>query len=219
MKRNRDNASHEFEDLIQGYSPVELPAELFIADSERFKVPQIDAQDLATIPVVPGTLPSDVTVRSTYDTRPVNAYDAIFNVPLGAVEGSPALAVGSNIITVNVPNGYVVVIRGVKIIVTPLPAVSINDIDYLLTLLINGGAVPNYENIAVGPLMNNFLPAHAIAGQNQTFGINYIVNSALPGGTYSLDAQFHCNLILATGIPAAFEIANPTPSKKAVAFE
>lgn len=201
------DGTESFEQLIKDYSPgVPFgPLERDPYDARNYAPDIIKNQEIADQPATEGSKPEDSTVRSVYDTRPINAYDAIFDV---AKSDGSALQQGNNLYTISVPVGTNVVIRGVKFVINPVPAVSIDDRDYLLTLLLNGAAVPHYQDIPVGPVLDFFLPCHVIAGDNQTFGLRFNVVPAIPVATFFLNAQFHCNLLLSTGQTANLVVGN-----------
>ena len=211
-QQNGDGVS-SFEKLLEGYHP-NIPIPPISRDEPTTETSSPDivlANQISRQAVTPGTVPLTASVRSVYDTRPVNAYDVIFDT---VKTDATALAVGANLFSVAVPDGYVIVIRGIKFTINPLPAISTNDRDYLLTLLLNNSTVPNYQNIPVGPVMNNWLPCHFIAAENETFGIRYNVLPAIAPALFFMNVQFHCNLLLSEGIPKPFVIANHEILKK-----
>jgi hypothetical protein len=200
-----ENPNKEFEEIISGYSPVTIPASVFNEpkqSSDAFS----QAQKMVDMPVIPGTTPLDADVRSVFDTRPINGFDTIF-VSDGETTGSEPVI---QTYTFSVPENYIAVIRGIKFVANKMPVSLLDPTLVKMSLLVNGGTVPNYINIPE-VIYGHWIPAHVIAGVNQTFGAIFYLD-VLPAG-FTLTAMFHCNLLLATGQPANMEIANPKPVK------
>jgi hypothetical protein len=202
-----ENPNKEFEEIISGYSPVTIPASVFNEpkqSSDAFS----QAQKMVDMPVILGTTPLDADVRSVFDTRPINGFDTIF-VSDGEIT-TPESAIQTY--TFSVPENYIVVIRGVKFVANEMPVALLDPTLVKMSLLVNGGTVPNYINIPE-VIYGHWIPAHVIAGVNQTFGAVLNINPDIFPAGFTLTAMFHCNLLLATGQPANMEIANPKPVK------
>jgi hypothetical protein len=164
---------------------------------------------MADMPVIPGTIPLDADVRSVFDTRPINGFDTIF-VSDGELTGGEGPVYITY--TFSVPENYIVVIRAVKFVASGIPILGLNPAFVKMSLLVNGGAVPNYVDIPE-VIYGHWLPAHVIAGVNQTFGAVLVIGGGTINLGFTVTAMFHCNLLLATGQPANMEIANSKPVK------
>jgi hypothetical protein len=166
-----------------------------------------------------GSPAMDYTVRSVYDSRPPSGKD--FNLwfytdtPICGTEDFSGFA-----LCWQVPDGYVAVIRKVKILLDPTASVGF-PYHGLLRVLING-ASNDPEIMRVGTGNENSVPVQltgipfrdgddgvetfVIADQNQYVGVDF--PSYSPGITVQPYVGFYGNFLLKTGRPAMFEPSN-----------
>lgn len=166
-----------------------------------------------------GSPTMDYTVRSVYDSRPPSGKD--FNLwfttttPACGVEDFSGFAQAWQ-----VPNGYVAVIRRVKILLDPTASVGL-PFHGTLRILING-ASNDPDIMVVGSGNANSVPSQltgipfrdgddgvetfVIADQNQMVGVDFPIYS--PGTGVQPFVGFYGNFLLKTGRPAMFEPSN-----------
>jgi hypothetical protein len=152
-----------------------------------------------------GEPPSAFDVRSTYDSRPVNAYD--FNYS--------AFLPSQNLIntpwefTFNVPNGYRAVPRKWDVFYdTPPSGPSYNS---TVTLLQQGAAVPNNGPIIIGMGTSDPIESFFICEENTTFGISgNVVGTVNSTQDSVISVNVYGNLIAVSEVALPFSVANPT---------
>lgn len=157
-----------------------------------------------------GPTPLQYDVRSTYDARPINGYD--FNIAVTTNEGSPFGAITR--LTFSVPNGLVAVVRRViTFMESPIPVGARRDV--LLTLQVNGGTVPNNQQIPVGVEQDDLVNTFFIADENNSVTALFVIAASIVALSPqpSLTAHFYGNFLLKSNVPPQFEIANPIRGK------
>lgn len=169
---------------------------------------QGDAQrDMEKTPL--GQPPIDVDVRSTYDVRPIQGFDA--NLPLiGTVE----LVNGSEVtltttLAAAVPLGYVFVMRKLSpYFFGAIPPIIFRN-DALLTIRRNQGDVPYNVSIPVGVDVTD-LETFLIYDEGEQYGarINLAATIANFEGAF-FGCTFYGNFLRKTGRSAPQEIGNP----------
>lgn len=149
---------------------------------------------------------ADHTVRSTYDSRPVDAFD--FNVVLTNEPASPGL----NTYNFIVPLGYTAVLREFRLFFDPVPVVGATDVTALI--LRNGNGYSLFQgNPASGEFAmgdgTNFDPIKLFmtADENDSIGVTVDLNVAIPIGT-DIFVHFHGNLLTKNSTPHNLNIAN-----------
>jgi hypothetical protein len=143
----------------------------------------------------------DFNVRSIFDSRPVNGYD--FNQFSSAELAGP----GSTIVTsLTIPVGFIGVVRRVDFWLEPLIAAFRSEIT--MTPRVAGLQVQNNLTYPVGNMLNEPMRAFYLADENQT--LSFLITSAiaLPALTIG-NIVVYGNLLLKTGVPTNFQIANP----------
>lgn len=175
----------------------QLPAQGDIGASDmRQASDSRDAQQLAPL----GSPPADYDVRSVYDSRPVSGgdFNVILTFPAGAcITPAPVFFV--------VPQGYVAVLRELETWCEPILSLTTRA-DITVSPQINLSDIQYNNNIPVGNGTLENIKLFAIADELQKVGVIFPVFPATPGIT--LYAQVYGNLLLKTGRPAQFEIAN-----------
>lgn len=152
----------------------------------------------------------DGKVRSTYDSRPLNAYDGYFTAN---IDGTITTPDADNILTFTttfiVSLGYVFVGRAFKI--TPRNLYydgDGNEIYPTISFFVNKISVPNMSNLVVNPGSELFHPAFFIAPQYAVIDVNITYNlgagtSAFPSMLINLEGNF-----LLTNDPANLAVTN-----------
>ncbi len=146
--------------------------------------------------------PSDFNVRSVFDARPVNGYD--FNYSAAFTETGGELWQAQ----FNVPTGYRAIPREWTVFYdSPPPGPASNS---TVTILQNGAAVPNNQNIIIGmgtgpdPIKTFF-----ICEENTTFGIQgFVEQTSNITQTSTMSVNVYGNLIAVTDVALPFAVAN-----------
>lgn len=192
------------------------PAEQLLPDMASAQVSRADA-DLTGV----GSPRIDYSVRSTFDTRPINARE--FNLWFTADTASeppPALTIDVFRSCFFVPDGYVALVRGVTVLLSPPITPEFNNYDGLLAVAVNGARV-DPPDVPIGPVNGNSVLSqtdtpfqtnqeiltHVLADQNSTVGLFLDVGSAAFDSA-NLQVGFRGVLLLKTGVPAQFQAAN-----------
>jgi hypothetical protein len=151
-----------------------------------------------------GEPPIAFDVRSTYDSRPVNAYDFNFSQNQAEVSGGSVL-----IFLFNVPVGYRAVPRKWSVMLsipTSPTSGNFNEISFQT----NGGGVPNNQGIIFGsggtdePIETFFL-----CEEQTTFGCTLDLGPTISSGGQAV-VNVYGNLIPVTTVALPFSIANET---------
>jgi hypothetical protein len=167
---------------------------------------QDDASEAALMRSPLGEPPTDFTVRSVYDVRPVNGYD--FNYFKSA---TITLSSGAWMVTFNVPPGYRAVVRHYEVefdacfgpgggVFAPSGSTA--------SLQQNGANVPNNQTLDAG--FGAAFDCFYLCEENTTFGlagINLLINSAL-GGVSTANVSVYGNLIAVDENALPLSIAN-----------
>jgi len=149
-----------------------------------------------------GTPPKCYDVRSTYDVRPINAFD--FNIVDSdtATEALPDLT-----LTMTVPQGFVAVLRNIDI--WTVNVIAAQKADQTWSLQLDGADYPYNVNVPFGTAVDRET-VFLIANEFQRIGVKLI----LPAADYAIGdegyVRFYGNFLLKDDIPANFQIANPT---------
>jgi hypothetical protein len=175
--------------------PPQLPADGSMPGAD---VQQASEARTAQERVPLGTPSADYTVRSVYDSRPVSAGD--FNV---AVFSQGCSSPGPGFFTV--PQGYVAVLREVLTWQEPILSYATRA-EVLVSLQANKVDVANNIAIPVGNGTDLPIKCFIIADENQSVGVRW-ESATAPTNTFFW-AHLYGNLLLKSGRPAQFEIAN-----------
>ena len=156
---------------------------------------------------------ADYTVRSTYDSRPIQGTDFNWYISgtahYAAETPTPTLA-----LAYSVPQGYVAVLKKVHWwIDTPLILTSRAQV--AIALQVNGGNQLGNEFIPVGNEAD--IDTFIIADEFSRLGLLATSTAWLSGGT-PIAAILYGNLLQKTGRPATFEIANLGSPQNAAPF-
>jgi hypothetical protein len=184
----------------------QLPATPEAGIAER----QIGERQQALARAPSGEPPIDVDVRSVYDVRPINAYDA--NIPLESDSftygGTTTPQVGE--VITSVPLGYVFVLRQLDHYLRPEPGVTSRG-EVLLTLTKNSAAVPQNVDVPVGADSQGLFRTFVVYDEGEQFGARVTVTlpSGSAAGSSVLGVNFYGNFVRKTGRPAPLEIGNP----------
>lgn len=150
-----------------------------------------------------GAPPIDYDVRSIFDSRPVNGFD--FNiVESGDIGGGEP---GGVLVEMTVPEGYVAVLRSISMWFEPNPQSAPNRSNVLASLYLNGGPFNYNVDLPVGVEIDT-VPFFMIADEFNRIGWAVTLPDD-PVDDVTCYVHFHGNLILKSGRPAVFEVANP----------
>lgn len=152
-----------------------------------------------------GTPAIDFDVRSTFDVRPINAFDFTFSQRVnGTSLGEEG---GSWVFSFDVPPGLVAVVRWYQFwAISPTGNASVNIDSFQGTLLRNGVAFNFNSGVYIGPASER-MPVFMLVDENQTFGVR-VFNEFVtvpPDGALNI----HGNFLVKTGRAYPLEIANP----------
>lgn len=161
-------------------------------------------ESLATTPR--GEPPKAFDVRATYDSRPVQGFD--YNIPDDIAIALSSEGAVSVDLTFIVPTGYIAVQRRFRHWFNPAPAITSRQ-QCTVTFLVSGATVPYNELIPIGLTNDELADGFFIADEKQTLTARVTVAAGVALVT-QLYCVFYGNLILKTGVPSPFEIANPT---------
>lgn len=179
-------------------------------------LPTIDRQapsgaaerDVARAPL--GEPPTEVDVRSVYDARPIQAFDVL--LPLVGTTELRKAAEGTNLsdtVTMQVPYGYVFVMRAVQHFFSgAIPPIVTRD-QALLTIVRSNGDIPYNAAIPVGAASIDLVKTFLIYDENEQFGARMVLSATLVNfaGAF-FGATFYGNFLRKTGRNAAQEIGN-----------
>lgn len=178
----------------------QLPANL--DQSRLYGLSEKSRQALNTTPL--GTPPDCYDVRSVYDSRPVNATD--FNI-IGSFnfvgEGAE-----TTIIEMEVPEGYIGVLRQVHVWFEPVYGQNRSDVSASFTL--NGADVPYNQDLFVGGDTDD-LETFILGNEFNRMGLRVTLNDGLlPDDDFMCYVRFYGNFLLKSNRPLPAEIANPS---------
>lgn len=161
-------------------------------------VANYEAAGLAMRAAPAGEPPDDYNVRSVYDSRPLNGFD--FNI----TDSAPFVSSNLEILTFDVPQGYVCVLRHITYFVTNPPA--INSLQDVLGTLRRANADVAYNiDIPIGAARE--LDCFLIADEFEEVGFK-VTSTGVYQDASNIVAHFYGQFLLKTNIPAPFEIAN-----------
>lgn len=158
-----------------------------------------DDASVAAMEVTPLGEPStDFDVRCVYDSRIVNGYD--FNFSAAILTGSSSEWSAE----FNVPNGYRIVPRKWSVqfdqVVTGPAAQS------TATIMQNGAALPNNQNIIIGMGTDNPIETFFLCEENTTFGISGVNNNAPTAITVNVNV--YGNLVPVSNVALPLSVSN-----------
>lgn len=158
-----------------------------------------------------GEPPTAFDVRCTYDSRPVNGYDFNYSLAVALIDGGSSSAWTAEF---NVPNGYRAVPRKWTIEYQPElgvyggPDPVSSYIATIVSILQNSAALPNNQNIIVGPIPDGELETFFVCEENTTFGISGFCDYYLSTDpTYAI-VNVYGNLIPVSDVSLPLAIAN-----------
>lgn len=182
----------------------QLPANL--DQSRLYGLSEKSRQALNQTPL--GTPPDCYDVRSVYDSRPVNATD--FNI-IGSFNFVGEGAV-TTIIDMEVPEGYIGVLRQVHVWFEPVYGQNRSDVSASFTL--NGADVPYNQNLFVGGDTDD-LETFILGNEFNRLGLRITLNDGLlPDDDFMCYVKFYGNFLLKSNRPLPAEIANPSMDAK-----
>ena len=157
-------------------------------------------------------------VISTYDSRPIQAYDfQSSGCDLLTWAGAPPVMDTAELVYV-VPTNVVAVVRWFRyqVMNAPVNAVTEGDCWLQSDIFVNDLPVREYNKMTHPVLQTNFFPCFIIVNELldirlrlSTFDPNNTVfNGALDGVTAPVQLEMYGQLLLKTGVPIDFEVAN-----------
>lgn len=223
-----DDISAERGELIQppGTTPMGVVPPGFPPDVSRQQEIREDVEKTG----VTGTLSISASVRSTFDTRPINSRDwwftdtLTFLVPTLGTPGDFVTAIAGFV----VPQGYVAILRGFNFFLKEQASTFGEDVKdkILLSLLVENIPQPQHEDLDFGQNLDHIGQmawTHILANERQlvqmrikideeflsdhyvTGGVKIITNVRAPILLYG-------NLLLRTGVPIEMQQGNPEPA-------
>lgn len=206
----------EFEEMSLG----ELPEDIFKVKGYSYPKDELfypgnmpadvgSSAPLADVPQVNEDRTRAASVRSTYDTRPINATDFHFT----EIKEATPLLEGDEIVLFNytVPESYVAVLRSFEY--NQFPHIFVEDSGPLLSILIDGITQVGHSNIPVTADKTPF-KTHIIAPEKSLLTLRLIYPAGYTTGiALSVWAHLYGNLLLTRNLPSAFEVGNDEPSK------
>ncbi len=169
----------------------------------------------------------DYTVRGVYDSRPVNGFDfnQVVELTLTDNSGNPF-----RYACLQVPQGRVVVLRAIQF----YDLMDVDEFiqpdsgkawDIMVQLTRNGGAIMpidmDVKNYSPGGVTymdqlpikgGDTLECFSLFDEGEVIGINALLGGGVPTTSY-MYVKFYGNILLKTGIPANFEVANKAAGK------
>lgn len=213
-----------------GPSTFENPGVGGIMDP-RYRIPPDIRNENAVrqLPSIDKSPSISALVDSTFDTRPVNAWD-FHSVGSGILNPGNGSAVDTLTFTHTIPNGYIGILRGFKykaLALAGFRAVSFdNNTDFFdifsITLLNDNIIVPNFEQMKLGQVANVMIPTHVIGNENKSFTLkleasDYYMNTvinALLTSNMRVSFELYGNHLLSRGLPVNFENISQTTTGK-----
>ena len=150
---------------------------------------------------------TDFSIRSVYDSRPVNAYD--FNYSQ-AVEVTNANGAGTTVLwaaNFSAPNGYRAIPRKWDIFLDPPHAVG-PPADSLVSITQSNAAIPNNQNIILGLGTDEPIETFFVCEENTVFGASGATSLIPADTTVNVNVNVHGNLIPVSQVAAPYSIAN-----------
>lgn len=166
---------------------------------------QADRDAMARAPA--GEPLADYTVRSVYDSRPINGYD--FNIVASDAAAAAEVVLAHDLFFA-VPDGYVAVLREISIWMET-DADHKNTVNYArsdvqVEAFLNGATV-NYVKTFTGEATDLPIKVFVIADENQLLGAR-VTLLANPSVDIHVYANLYGNFLLKTGRTAQFEVGN-----------
>jgi len=210
-----------------GELPEELANERGDLDSYALRAAENMAPDMASAQrgrvdareTGVGSPKIDYSVRSVYDSRPINSREFNLWFTAAADAGDPEIGVFRKCFFV--PAGYVAVLRGVTILVGPPLIPDFTNYDGTLRIAVNG-AIEDPPDVIVGPEFgvstnltqleipfqsNQEIETFVLADEAQTVGVFLDIGTASTRAD-NLQVGFRGAFLLKTGVPAQFQAAN-----------
>jgi len=178
--------------------PPQLPADTNVHAADMAQASAARA-DMGAAPL--GTPPADYSVRSVYDSRPVFGTD--FNVVVATAAGGGCASSATAFFTV--PSGYVAVLRHIETWCEPIPVLARRN-QVTLNIQLNQVDVTLNTDIPIGTATDLPIDCFVIADEGTDLGVQFDADPVLIG--FSVYALLYGNLLLKTGRPFQFEIAN-----------
>ena len=149
------------------------------------------------------------SVRSVYDTRPINGTDFQYAETLtGNTTLELPLTLDFNYI---VPQSYIAVLRDFEIRQFPLFIGS--NLQPLTSVLVDGIAQISHSNLPYNP-DNGKVVTHILANEKSTITVRmYYPATYAEDVTLNVFCKMHGNLLLTNNLPLPFEIGNQLPAK------
>jgi hypothetical protein len=184
-------------------------------DVERGEIQRRGARNVFGVPDMPRDIPVGISppeplvVVSTFDTRPVGAYDFVLGDSglIGVAEADVL------ILEVLVPNGFTAVLRRLRLEFTPNGAINLTAAggdSLVLRLTRDGAPIPNNVFTLRGAMDLLEWPTHQVFGAGERIGVQVSGTFAVPAGdSVIVQADFLGTLIPTKGKPPETEIASP----------
>lgn len=143
---------------------------------------------------------SDSTVRSVWDSRPPDTRDFL----VVSTVAEPA-APGTTVLDFEVPQGLIGFLRGFRFQLFAVPAVE-SPLSFRTSLTVDGVIVPDYNDMGLGPVQDDFVPTFVIANSLQRIGARFQIAAAFVG--LNLIFEFYGQFKLSDGRPAKDQVGN-----------
>ena len=206
---NEERDGEELRPNVPPLSPGEARDEF---DRQRGEIQHRGDQVLGVPPQTPNipvgiSPPEPLNVVSTFDTRPISAFDfaqsdrGVMSLP----EGDPLD------LTATVPDGYTAVLRRVRLEFTPNAIVNLDastSVTMVATLLRDGGTIPFNEVDLSGSLDIFEWRTHQVFGAGEVFGVRLRGGWTVPLGDLLVQAHLYGVLIRTKSRPPETEIAS-----------
>jgi len=137
-----------------------------------------------------GVIPLEYEVRSTFNTRPINASDVL--IPLTNDYSFP-----TSTVSFTVPAQTVFIMDKIIIDLSITPALIVSPADLLLAIFVNNGKIPGTFNsgvngIQVGNMLGVTIPLYTIVAPEELITVNLITTlGASPVGTLAITYHVH----------------------------
>lgn len=199
-------------DNPNGGNPLESPSgefELSRGEKQRPGTKGIKAIPPSVSHVPVGIAPpSPLVVVSTFDTRPISAFDFCFE-DVGILDQGEAA--NDVILTGTVPDGFTLVLRRIRLEFTPNGLVNLTTAtsnEITLQLLRNRAVIPSNLGVLRGSLDVYEWHTHQVFGMGEEFGMQVAGGFLTPASTIYASAMFYGTLIQSKSLPPETEIAS-----------
>lgn len=165
--------------------------------------------DLGDAPTLLEDRTQGASVRSVYDTRPINGTDF---QSAESQDITPSAENGGTVdFNYTVPTSYIAVLRGFEFRQSPVKIVE--DLDISFSILVDGISQLGHSNIPLPPDVG-FINTHILADENSTITLRVIYPALYSDAVlYRVWSRLYGNLILTNNRPLAFEVGNTEPVK------